>query len=55
MREVIEELADYRAGVPESTEKCSREQGLEGWLKGKKAIISTRIELHKRLNYLRGF
>lgn len=42
MRAAIDELADYRAGVPENPGKCSRE-GLEGWLKGKKAILSTRI------------
>lgn len=48
--EEIDELADYRAGVTEGTGKCSRE-GLEGWLKRKKAILPTRIQVQKRLNH----
>lgn len=53
--EDIDELADYGAVFPEGTGKCLKGERLEGWLKGKKAILPTRIPSTKEAKSLVGF
>lgn len=50
----IDALVDY-GGFLEGTGKCSKGEGFEGWLKGKKAILPTRIPSSKEAKSLVGF
>lgn len=53
--EDIDELADYRTGVPEGTGKCSKGEELEGWPKGRKAMLPTRIPSTREAKSSAGF
>lgn len=53
--EDIDELAGYRAGIPEGTGKCLKGEVLEGWQKGKKATLPTRIPSTREAKSLVGF